>query len=100
MSKPLDTQSKFMGVFKVADIYILFGLLAFFLLTFQIWAKLIGFIPTLVIIGSVMTLSTTFVAISNSYPSGFFIYWFTYKTTPQIYIPGFEPIPEIKEKVN
>lgn len=97
MAKPLDIQSKFMGIFKTSNVYFLCGAIGFFLLTFQIWVRIFGFYPTVIFIVIFMTFSITFIGISNSYPSGFFRHWFTFKTSNQTFIPGYEPIPPRKE---
>jgi hypothetical protein len=92
MAKPLDTQSKFMGLFKVSDVYLLGGIMAFFLISFQLWAHLFGFFATVLMIIITMTLFITYIGIANSYPSGFFRYWYLFKTQDQVFIPGFEPV--------
>ena len=89
LAKPLDTQSKLMGIFKTTNIYFLCAMLGFFLVTFQLWAKIMGFFPTLILVVIVLTLSITFIGISNAYPPGFFRHWLKFKTNTQIFIPGF-----------
>lgn len=98
MAKPLDTESKFMGIFKVSNIYFLGAFAGFFLITFTLWARFIGFLPTMALFVGSMTILITFIGISNSYPSGFFRYWLNYKTSNQVFIPGFEPMPKKEGK--
>ena len=100
MAKPLDTQSKFMGIFKTSNVYFLCALLGFFLITFQLWARLLGFLSALILVVIAITVSVTFIGISNSYPSGFFRYWFMFKNSNQTFIPGFEPLKKSQGKDN
>jgi hypothetical protein len=92
MAKPLDIQSKFMGVFKTSNVYFLCACIGLFLITFQLWVRIFGFLPTVVFIVAFMTLSVTFIGISNCYPSGFFHHFFLFKTANQVFIPGYEPV--------
>jgi hypothetical protein len=73
-------------------------MLGFFLVTFQLWAKIMGFFPTLILVVIVLTLSITFIGISNAYPPGFFRHWLKFKTNTQIFIPGFEPLENLGKK--
>ena len=98
MTKPLDKESKFMGIFKVSNIYFLGAFLGFFLVTFRIWAQFFGFFTTLIIGVAGLSVVITYIGISNSYPDGFFMYWLQFNNEPQVLIPGFEPIKPAPKK--
>ena len=98
MAKPLDTQSKFMGLFKTSNVYFLCGAIGFFLITFQLWVRLFGFFPTVIFIIVFMSFSVTFIGIANCYPAGFFRHLIHFKTSNQVFIPGYEPVNPIKDK--
>ena len=87
-----------MGMFKVTDIYFLGGLMGFFLISFQLWARLFGFFATAIMIIIAMSIFITYIGISNSYPGGFFRYWFLFKTQDQVFIPGFEPVKTLPKR--
>jgi len=81
-----------MGIFKVSNIYFLGAFLGFFLVTFRLWAQCFGFFTTLIIGIAGLSITITYIGISNSYPTGFFRYWVQFKNEPQVFIPGFEPV--------
>jgi hypothetical protein len=98
MAKPLDKESKFMGVFKVGNVYFLGAAVGFYLVTFKLWATFFGFFTTLILGIVFLSIAVTYIGISNSYPDGFFKYWFNFNTETQVFIPGFEPLAVSKKK--
>ena len=97
MGRPLDTQSRVLGVFKISELYILLGSFIFGLVFLPPLIRVFRMGTALGIFLTVLLLEAFYFALASRFPDGFFFNLLTFHLEDQAFYPGRETPKEGKK---
>ena len=90
MGRPLDTQSRILGLFRINDLYILIGSFIFGLVFLPALTSFMRIGYALGVYLSIIILEAAYFILAGKFPDGFFVHMLTFRFEDQAYYPGKE----------